>query len=162
MFTLYVFTRQNPTHNCPPAHAPRMWSDQSAASVMTTSPRHHVPPRHLPPRQMSPVTSDPVLHYPLQHYCAIRKTSDGHTKQVIQKHRTQTNPKPTLLKWPRSRRPTRKKPLRRDRDPLPNYRLGNPPPTMIWHMEWQTGVSQCSLNQLYNYWMSCDWCAKWS
>ena len=73
-------------------------------------------------------TLGPALHYPLQHYSAIRKKSAGQILLVIQKDRTQTNPKPTSIKQPRSRRPTRNKPLCGDRDPLPHYQLGNPPP----------------------------------
>ena len=65
----------------------------------------------------------PALHYPLQNYSAIRKTSAGQTKPVIQQDREQTNPKPTLPKWPRSWRPT-----------WINYtaeRSGPPPPTPL-------------------------------
>ena len=55
----YVFSLQNPTQNCT---APRTCSHQSAASVMTTSPRHHAPRRHFPPDRCHRSPS-PALHY---------------------------------------------------------------------------------------------------
>ena len=131
-----------------------MFSDQSAASAMTTSPRHHAPPRQLPPRQMSPVTLGLALHYPLQHYSTIWKKSAGQILPVMRKDQTQTNPKSTLIKWPHSRRPTRNKPIRGDRDPPTPLLAGKPtrpppppPQTVIWHMEWHIRYIQVHNNK---------------
>ena len=102
--------------------APRMCTDQSAASVMTTSPRHHAPPKTSPAQ--TDVTGDSrsgATLSPQALYC-YPENERRKTKPVIRKDRKQTNPKPTLQKW--SRRPTRNKQLRGDRDPPP-------PPTPV-------------------------------